>query len=207
MSDLSTKGDQARTEILDAARRLFLSQGYHGTSMRAIAQEAGGRAVAGIYNHFATKEAIFRALIEECNPYDELFGVLEDTLSHTTAAPDFVRAALRGVMRIMPRHMDFFQLVQIDMREFGGANIGGLLINTQFPRIWAFFERLQQLPGLRQPLDQRVLMRIMASLMIGYVITDHLAPITIFHEFSTDEWAEHFADALLYGLMDDESRG
>lgn len=40
-----SKGDQSRAEILDAARRLFIANGYNGTSMRAIADEAGGRAV------------------------------------------------------------------------------------------------------------------------------------------------------------------
>ncbi|MCD4686835.1 MAG: TetR/AcrR family transcriptional regulator [Anaerolineae bacterium] len=42
MNELSTKGDQARREILMAARRLFVRNGFHGTSMRAIAREAGG---------------------------------------------------------------------------------------------------------------------------------------------------------------------
>ncbi len=205
MSDSSTKGDQARAEILDAAQGLFLSQGYHGTSMRAIAHAAGNRAVAGLYNHFPTKEAIFKALIEERNPYDELFGVLEGTLAGVTTAPDFVRAALAGVMRVMPRHFAFFQLVQIDMREFGGATLGGLLNNTLFPRVTKYFMQLQTLPGLRQPLDPVVVMRIMASLMVGYVITEQITLVTIFHQYTTDEWAAHFADALLYGLMDDTS--
>ena len=91
MAEPLTKGEQTRAEILSAARRLFLSQGFNGTSMRAIAQEAGGRAVAGLYNHFPTKEAIFKALIEEQNPYGELFAILEDELGRATTVPDYVR--------------------------------------------------------------------------------------------------------------------
>ena len=51
------------TNILQAARRLFIRKGYTATSMREIADEAGiGKAT--IYHHFQDKEAIFKTLIE-----------------------------------------------------------------------------------------------------------------------------------------------
>lgn len=207
MSDSSSKGDQARAEILDAARRLFLSQGYHGTSMRAIAQEAGNRAVAGLYNHFPTKEAIFQALITERNPYNTLFDLLEGTLDQVSTAPDFVHAALREIMHVMPQYFDFFQLVEIDLREFNGENIGRLLLNIGFPRVLSLFARLQSLPGLKPSLNPVVIMRIMASLMIGYIITDQIVSVGLFHQLTTDEWADQFANVLLYGFAAGDAGG
>ena len=56
----ATKGERTRAVLLDAAKRLFVSNGYHGTSMRQIADEAG-LALGGIYNHFGNKEDIFVA--------------------------------------------------------------------------------------------------------------------------------------------------
>lgn len=47
-----------RELLLTVALRLFTTKGYHGTSMRDIASDAGIR-VSGIYNHYSNKEAIF----------------------------------------------------------------------------------------------------------------------------------------------------
>jgi AcrR family transcriptional regulator len=198
---LSTKGDQARAEILEAARRLFVSQGYHGTSMRAIAREAGDRAVAGLYNHFPTKAAIFKALIEERNPYDDLFAALDAALEDARTAPDFIRAALRSVLAIIPRHYDFIQLAQIDLREFGGQTIGGVLEGAVFPRALDLIQEVQALPGLK-PVDGMVWLRMLASLMIGFMVTDQIAPFTGFHRYSHEEWADKFADVLIHGVSD-----
>lgn len=49
--------------VLDTATRLFVRQGYHATSMRAIASEAG-LSVAGVYHHYRSKEQILVALLD-----------------------------------------------------------------------------------------------------------------------------------------------
>jgi AcrR family transcriptional regulator len=198
---LSTKGDQARAEILEAARRLFVSQGYHGTSMRAIAREAGDRAVAGLYNHFPTKEAIFKALIEERNPYDDLFAALDSALEDARTAPDFIRAALHSALEIMPRHYDFIQLAQIDLREFGGQTIGAVLESAVLPRALGLIQQVQGLPGLK-PIDGLVWLRMLASLVIGFMVTEPIAPFTGFHRYSHAEWADQFAAVLIHGVGD-----
>lgn len=52
--------------ILDAARALFLTQGYGVTSMDGLARRAGV-SKATLYAHFAGKEALFAALVSaEC---------------------------------------------------------------------------------------------------------------------------------------------
>ncbi len=201
MTEPLSKGDQTRIDILDAARRLFVAQGYHGTSMRAIAREAGNRAVAGLYNHFPNKEAIFEALIEERNPYPDLFGALTDAFEGVTTAPDFMYRALQQVFTIMPQHYDFIQLAQIDMREFEGKNMRHLLETRLFPHVMQLIERLRGLPGLK-PIDSIVWLRVMASLVIGYMVTDRIAATTLFSAYSPDEWAGHIAHTLLYGIAD-----
>jgi AcrR family transcriptional regulator len=50
--------------ILDAARRLFMVHGYGGTTMEAVAREAGvGKAT--VYARFADKAALFAAIVIE----------------------------------------------------------------------------------------------------------------------------------------------
>ena len=50
-------------KILPAARKEFLEKGFAGATMRDIAARAGITA-AGLYRHFADKEAMFAALVE-----------------------------------------------------------------------------------------------------------------------------------------------
>lgn len=206
MSEPLSKGDQARIEILDAARRLFLDNGFHGTSMRAIARAAGDRAVAGLYNHFPTKEAIYEALIEERNPYEELFGALEGSIAGVQTAPEFVRQALAAVLDVMPKHYDFIQLVQIDMREFDGRNMSHVLQTHVIPRVLRLIQQLKTLPGLK-PLNEFVWLRLMGSLVIGFMVTDQFADGTPFGMYDHDTWAALIADALLYGIAAGETTG
>lgn len=57
-------GSGTRTDILDAARKLFAERGYAGATIRAIAQEAGVDG-ALIHHFFASKEGVFAAAIED----------------------------------------------------------------------------------------------------------------------------------------------
>jgi AcrR family transcriptional regulator len=201
MDEPPTKGDQARREILDAARRLFIANGFHGTSMRAIALEAGGRAVAGLYNHFPTKEAIFQTLIEEGNPYNVILDTLESCFEQAQNGSDFVRSALKTILAVVPEYYDFIQLAQIDMREFEGRHVTHLLRDAFLPRVLATIQRLQALPGLK-PLDPFVVLRLMASLVLGYIITERLGPPDVLRHLDHADFADQFADALLYGIAE-----
>ncbi|NYG59772.1 AcrR family transcriptional regulator/DNA-binding XRE family transcriptional regulator [Nocardioides daedukensis] len=55
--------DSPLNPILEAATRLFVRQGFHATSMREVAAEAGV-SVAGIYHHYPAKELILVALMD-----------------------------------------------------------------------------------------------------------------------------------------------
>ncbi len=55
---------EVRDKILDAARELFISEGYEGVSMRSVAEKIEYSATA-IYAYFADKEELFRELCYE----------------------------------------------------------------------------------------------------------------------------------------------
>ncbi|MYR07939.1 TetR family transcriptional regulator [Gordonia sp. SID5947] len=56
------RGSRTREQLLRAALRLFGSKGFHATSMRDLATEAGV-SPPSIYNHYASKEAILAAAL------------------------------------------------------------------------------------------------------------------------------------------------
>ncbi len=56
------KGTRARTTIVTAAEVLLALRGFHGTSMRDIAEEAG-LPLASVVYHFAKKEQLYAAVL------------------------------------------------------------------------------------------------------------------------------------------------
>jgi AcrR family transcriptional regulator len=57
------RGRTTRDRLIAAARELFGAHGYEDTSIGAIL-EAGGVARGALYHHFATKEALFDAVLD-----------------------------------------------------------------------------------------------------------------------------------------------
>ena len=79
------KGQRARTRILEAAEQLFTLHGFHGTSMRDVA-DAADVPLATVVYHFARKEALYGALLHE-------IGV--EVVATVDATDDFVLAIVR----------------------------------------------------------------------------------------------------------------
>jgi AcrR family transcriptional regulator len=68
---------ETRDKILDAARELFITEGYEGVSMRKVAEKIEYSPTA-IYVHFADKEELFRELCHE--DYAQLAQVFQSSL-------------------------------------------------------------------------------------------------------------------------------
>src|ERR1700687_1121744 len=98
----TSRGEQTRAQILDAALELFRDHGYEGTTMRAIAG-AAGVAVGNAYYYFRSKESLIQEFYRRT--HHEPLAASADVL----AGDRDCRARLRGVMRakvdtIMPYH-------------------------------------------------------------------------------------------------------
>jgi AcrR family transcriptional regulator len=117
--DSSSRKESARAtrqSIFDAARRLFLERGYAGTTMPAIAQNAGV-ALDTVYATVGKKPTLFRMLVETAiSGRDEAVPAEErDYVRAIRAEPDAARklqvyaAALRT---IQPRLAPLFQVLQ-----------------------------------------------------------------------------------------------
>ena len=109
--------ERRRPEVLDAALKLFLRGGYHGTSMQAVADQAGVTKPV-VYACFDSKDELFRALLrrEEERILAEIQGAFEDTdLSdpETTLTEGFI-----GFLRAVGDSPDVYRL--IFMGEGGG---------------------------------------------------------------------------------------
>src|SRR5215470_302129 len=57
------RGEATRAQLIAIATRLFAERGYEDTSIEAVLQEAGVSR-GSLYHHFASKEALFDAVLE-----------------------------------------------------------------------------------------------------------------------------------------------
>ncbi|MFS8086851.1 MAG: TetR/AcrR family transcriptional regulator [Acidobacteriota bacterium] len=109
--------ESRKARIEDAAKQLFIRQGFHATSMRNIAARAG-TSLGNLYNYYPTKEAILGSIISKYQRViDErlrsMFEQIEEPLS-AKGLTKFARLA-KGMVN---DHHDFWLLMYIDVLEF-----------------------------------------------------------------------------------------
>jgi AcrR family transcriptional regulator len=83
------RGEATRSQLIAVATRLFAAQGYDDTSIEAVLRAAGASR-GSLYHHFASKEALFEAVLEDVEA-----RVGEQTVA-ATAGADGPVAALRA---------------------------------------------------------------------------------------------------------------
>jgi AcrR family transcriptional regulator len=114
-----TSGRDRRDEILAIAGRLFAEHGYHGASIRTIADAADVQS-ATLYSHFKNKSAMFRELIERY--FDELLPALDDASARGGSAADRLAAMTRASIEIGLRHRDAFIALSNDWRHIRASD-------------------------------------------------------------------------------------
>jgi AcrR family transcriptional regulator len=120
-----TRIDRKRQEILAAAARVFASNGYAGTTVRQVA-EAAEVAEGTLYNYFAGKREILRAISQETET------PMEAVLSNAAAIHD--RAGLLSLveqaLEVPVARLSFLRVVMSEawvddaiLQEFAAARL------------------------------------------------------------------------------------
>src|SRR2546430_2606134 len=82
-----------RTQLLGAAREVFVAQGYHAAAMDEIAERAGVSKPV-LYQHFPSKRHLYLALLEQHS--HELVEATRRALASTTDNKQRVAAAMEA---------------------------------------------------------------------------------------------------------------
>jgi AcrR family transcriptional regulator len=107
VTQLQTQPDSARGQVppvLSAAIAAFGEHGYHGATVRDIAARAG-LSVPGMYHHYASKQEMLRALVEESMV--DILGRSRDALTRCGDDPvDRFSALVETVVLFMAGHLE-----------------------------------------------------------------------------------------------------
>lgn len=194
----SPKGERTRQAIEEAACALFLQNGYHGTSMRQIADQAG-LSLGGIYNHFSGKEDIFQALIIDNHPYTQILPVIEQTPGDT--AEELIRNAARAIQRELGHRPGFIKLMFIEVVEFNGRHFGKVF-DTVFPRILPTLQRLAAPESGARSMPPPVLLRTLMGSIIAFYLTEFLMTDNNLPAEMRNISLEDFLDIYLRGILE-----
>jgi len=90
-----TASSDSRDAILTAAQRLFVEKGYHGISMREIA-DAVDMTKAALYYYFLDKEQLFVAILDRV--LDELSALVDAQRAANTTCRAQIEAIVNAIM-------------------------------------------------------------------------------------------------------------
>ncbi len=199
MTEPLSKGDKTRNQILEQAHQLFLQQGYHGTSMRQIAQRAG-IALGAIYNHFPGKEAIFEAIFLENHPYQEILPFL--AVAEGEDPESLVRDIARRMIDALDQRTGFLNIMFIELVEFNGSHTVDLFVKI-LPQIIGGVNRIMALdPEKVRPISPVLLARAFIGFFFSYYMTDQvMQPLFKPTSQVRTEEKEIFVEIFLHGIM------
>src|SRR5574341_86107 len=192
----STKGERTRQIIVDAAYKLVIKQGYAATSMRQIAEKAG-LALGSIYNHFSSKEEVFRAIIEDRHPFLEIVPLLNSVEGRTIE--EFVHNAAQTLIDQLGHHPDFLNLMLTEIVEFKAEHVPRLF-KKFIPMVMPLAQRLQGLDGDLREIPPFILVRAFLGMFFSYYITDILIGQAMPLGMRVHA-LDHFVDIFLHGIL------
>ncbi len=94
--------------IVQAAVKLFAGKGFHGTSMRAIA-DAAGVSIGAIYHHFSSKDDVFLAILRQ--EYERRRAAIEELRAQGLAPREMVQRVARLHFELLDLHQDSVRIL------------------------------------------------------------------------------------------------
>ncbi len=163
---------ERRSQILDAALRCWIANGFASTPVDAVAREAGlGKGT--LYLYFPSKEAMLRGVFEQ---YSLLPDLVELTDVLRDAPPD--RAIPQIVEALWSRLRERAPLVGVLLRELAARPADGLrFVETVVrPATGLFAGWLDRFvaEGVLRPLDTTVAARALVGMLLVFVLSQEL---------------------------------
>ena len=103
--------EQLRDRILDAARELFVAEGYRNVSIRKIAQKVE-YSPAALYSYFPSKDDLFFALAKE--GFRKLFEFTNDPAVTSREPLEAIRQGFLRYYHFSRTYPEYFELMFVD---------------------------------------------------------------------------------------------
>ena len=109
--------EKNKLKIERAALHLFTRKGFHGTTVREIAEKAGV-SMGKLYIYYDTKEEIFIDLVQRMGAKMEALRQKKLIPLLMSLDPDSMKTLAMTIGRIISENLDYWRLMYIDVVEF-----------------------------------------------------------------------------------------
>lgn len=168
--------EEKKGRIEEAAKQLFIKQGFHATSMRDIAASAAS-SLGNLYNYYRTKEEILESIIRKYQKVIDarlraIFDEIEEPFE-----PESMERFGRLVKEMVNDHHDFWLLMYIDVLEFENRHFRkmfeGLAQNLR-KRFSGYFAELRERDALYDGIDPAVGFTAVYMQFFNYFLVEKL---------------------------------
>jgi len=146
-------GDMRRAQIAKVALRLFASRGFGGTTTKAIA-DAAGLSEGAIFRHFATKDDLYAAILQDRVQHHTFTTALDDLRAACATGDDrrVIRQAIALTLNAYRRHPDFHRMMLFAALEgVDLARASQRVIGTPLFTLFCDYVRARQAAGVFRP--------------------------------------------------------
>ena len=109
--------EKNKRKIERAALQLFTRKGFHGTTVREIADKAG-ISMGKLYIYYETKEDIFIDLVHHLGRKMETIRQKELMPFMASLDPDSLKKLAMAIRKVVSENLDYWRLMYIDVVEF-----------------------------------------------------------------------------------------
>ena len=191
-----------RNQILAAAAKVFAEKGFHSTTIKDIATEAG-IAHGTIYNYFENKTALMLGIFDRLNETDQRSEDFSNFTEGDFRA--FTKAYLRRRFTVLQaRNFEIFKvvfseiMVNRELRELFYQKI----LEPTFVMAEAYFQQWSA-QHIIKPVNICLTMRAISGMVLGLIVERIMGDQIL--ESQWDELPDFLVDLILDGLGSDKS--
>lgn len=183
-----------RNQILDASTKVFAAKGFHPTTIKDIAREAG-IADGTIYNYFENKTALMLGIFDRMNESDR----------RDVDLSQFTEGDFHTLMKAYFRHR--LTVLKADNFETFRVVLSEIMVNKELRELYyqkiigptfamaeKHFQRLVD-QGLIRPLDISLMMHAVSGMILGLIMQYIMGDKTL--EAKWDELPDFLTDMIL----------
>jgi Transcriptional regulator len=200
-------GDERRLQILRIAVSLFSQRGFRGTTTKEIAQ-AAGVSEAMVFRHFATKEELYKAILDHkaCAgvEWQEPREMLADAISRLDDRAVFETLAFEALQH-HEHDMEFQRLLlHSALEEHDLAEMFWERTVLQVYELLGSYIRERQRAGVFREVNPNIIVRAFLGMIIHHSLNNNLwDKQRNLLNISNEQAAREFTEILLNGILAD----
>jgi TetR/AcrR family fatty acid metabolism transcriptional regulator len=190
-----------RSQILEAAAKVFAEKGFHPTTIKDIAREAG-IAEGTIYNYFESKTALLLGI------FDRMSEAVRQDTDFSKITPGDFRSFMKAYFRqpLIALKSDSFELFRIIVSEIMvNQELRALYYQKMLEPTLAMGETIFQQwidQQVIKPVNLKLTMRAISGMIMGLIVEYVMGDKTL--EAQWEELPDFLTDLMLDGIINEK---